>query len=538
MGSWYGPVQSVCVRSLEPLRSYAGEDVRLSLPGGRTVFDVDWLAVYDVTRGAALASVLVPDQLNVPPADTHLHDHRLPDGRTVFDVDWLAVYDVTRGATLASVLVPDQLNVPPADTHLHDHRSALPHCKQLHRDLQVSWEVFGNQVTFQLAGMVAEDEYMAWGVSGSSSRSQMLGADVAVTSFDPALQRGLATDYNITALTPCVMVLGAWRGVCRDERVAGQDNNQVFTAGRAAGLTTVTYRRQLAPAEDMDRAWPTERDVFAVWAVGGLDAARDPAYHRLFPRRDVRLRLAADPPTDDCVPFAMPKARSVSGWERAQLFDPALRVFSFRVGEAGGARGLAARRRAAPRLAWYVNGQLAPDLQLRRGLTYTAQVWGGDDPHSADLYHPLVVTDEPRGGLERLTDAEQRRVRVLAGARHTLRGRLAPLVAGPACPALLAPNAGADLRRDAWDTFRSFNRSLRWTCEGEAAARPAQLVFTPNSTWPDIVYYNSFTHSDMGGRIFVVDRHRRPSRAAAPSPAAARSLVGALALSLALNILL
>ncbi|VVC87146.1 unnamed protein product [Leptidea sinapis] len=244
---------------LEPLRSYAGEDVRLSLPGGRTVFDVDWLAVYDVTRGAALASVLVPDQLNVPPADTHLHDHR----------------------------------------------SALPHCKQLHRDLQVSWEVFGNQVTFQLAGMVAEDEYMAWGVSGSSSRSQMLGADVAVTSFDPALQRGLATDYNITALTPCVMVLGAWRGVCRDERVAGQDNNQVFTAGRAAGLTTVTYRRQLAPAEDMDRAWPTERDVFAVWAVGGLDAARDPAYHRLFPRRDVRLRLAADPPTDDCVPFAM-----------------------------------------------------------------------------------------------------------------------------------------------------------------------------------------------------------------------------------------
>lgn len=178
-----------------------------------------------------------------------------------------------------------------------------------------------------------------------------------------------------------------------------------------------------------------------------------------------------------------------AGWERASLFDPALRVFRATLGPAGGPRGLAARIGAAPALAWYVNGQLAPDLQLRRGLAYTFLVGGGDDPHSAELYHPLLLTAERHGGLERLTDAEQRAVRVLAGARPTRRGRLLPAAAGALCLGRRAP--GADARRDAFDSFRAFNRSLQWACAG----RPATLTVTPNSSWPDRVYYHSFTHA-------------------------------------------
>lgn len=48
--------------------------------------------------------------------------------------------------------------------------------------------------------MVNEDEYLAFGISGSDEKSQMIGADVAVAYING--YQGYATDYNITALTP------------------------------------------------------------------------------------------------------------------------------------------------------------------------------------------------------------------------------------------------------------------------------------------------------------------------------------------------
>lgn len=45
-----------------------------------------------------------------------------------------------------------------------------------------------------------EDEYMAFGLSGSEDSSRMEGADVAVAYMDGT--RGYATDYNITAKAP------------------------------------------------------------------------------------------------------------------------------------------------------------------------------------------------------------------------------------------------------------------------------------------------------------------------------------------------
>lgn len=80
------------------------------------------------------------------------------------------------------------------------HTAALPNCRQLHKNYRVSWEVFGPQITIQLAGLVNEDEYMSFGISGSETSSQMLGADVAVAYIDGF--RGYTTDYNITSLAP------------------------------------------------------------------------------------------------------------------------------------------------------------------------------------------------------------------------------------------------------------------------------------------------------------------------------------------------
>lgn len=61
---------------------------------------------------------------------------------------------------------------------------------------------------------------------------------------------------------------------------------------------------------------------------------------------------------------------------------------------------------------------------------------------------------------------------------------------------------------DTYATFKKFNRTLRWSCE---SGDPAILQITPNTSWPDTVYYNSFTHANMGWKIHIVDSYNKNS---------------------------
>jgi len=49
-------------------------------------------------------------------------------------------------------------------------------------------------------------------------------------------------------------------------------------------------------------------------------------------------------------------------------------------------------------------------------------------------------------------------------------------------------------------------------CDNFFAGDPAILEVTPNTTWPDVVYYNSFTHANMGWKIHIVDSYASGSR--------------------------
>lgn len=124
----------------------------------------------------------------------------LPGDTTVFNIDWISIFDLDTNQNFGSSLIQNGLNVPPSLVKIQPHTAALPNCRQLHKDYRVSWEVFGPQITIQLAGVVNEDEYMSFGISGSETSSQMLGSDVVVAYIDGF--RGYATDYNITSLAP------------------------------------------------------------------------------------------------------------------------------------------------------------------------------------------------------------------------------------------------------------------------------------------------------------------------------------------------
>lgn len=124
----------------------------------------------------------------------------LPGDLTIFKIDWISIYDLETNENFGSVIITNGLNVPPSLIKIQPHTWSLPNCRQLHKDFRVSWEVFGPQITLELAGQVMEDEYMSFGISGSETSSQMLGSDVVVAYIDGA--RGYAIDYNITSLAP------------------------------------------------------------------------------------------------------------------------------------------------------------------------------------------------------------------------------------------------------------------------------------------------------------------------------------------------
>lgn len=171
----------------------------------------------------------------------------LPGEKTVFEIDWLSIFDLETNENFGSILISDGLNVPPSLIRVIPHQRTLPNCKQLHKNLQISWEVFGPAITMELGGLVDPDDYMAFGLSGSDERSQMLGADAVVAYIDGQL--GHSIDYHIDALVPCVKVLEDSKGVCRDDVRNGQNNFQIFTYMREDGINKIRFRRSLISRE-------------------------------------------------------------------------------------------------------------------------------------------------------------------------------------------------------------------------------------------------------------------------------------------------
>lgn len=119
----------------------------------------------------------------------------------------------------------------------------LNNCKELIRGrLQAKWEIQGEYLIVELFGRIREDEYMAFGLSGHSGRSQMVmfasespcriflsmvcfsqwkvGSDVVVAYYDRISKVFRADDYFISHLAQC----DGTKGVCPDERLGGQND--------------------------------------------------------------------------------------------------------------------------------------------------------------------------------------------------------------------------------------------------------------------------------------------------------------------------
>lgn len=400
---------------LEPLRSYHGEDVTLQLPGTTTISDVRWISVYDIDNQLDLGHVIISENINVPPS-------------------------------LSDVVDPD---------------IQLPHCQRLHSDLQVAWSVFSPSITIQLIANIDKDnEYIGFGFSPKGS-SQMVGSDVAIAYYDGNL--GYVDDYNITAKSPCSGILGVKKGVCRDDDAhGGQNDNQIqsYDNHQRDGIVTFTYRKTIGNSHDAgDLAIDEDGPNSIIWALGrlaspgGRRGRKYPSFHHTYPKNHVQLDLNSDDTLMKnneeslykCKPFvkkasAQMRRRKIENnkinpkvktWGPHRHFDYSLRTFDARLGPPGGAKGYSGiTGMPSNGFVWYVNGYVASELYMRRGLTYAFRVEGGDDPYNPDFYNPLVISTDPVGGYERLSNEKNSRIRVLAGLEYTRRGVPRPTASG------------------------------------------------------------------------------------------------------------
>ncbi|XP_069188345.1 protein Skeletor, isoforms B/C isoform X2 [Procambarus clarkii] len=574
------------------LDRYLNKDITLTLPDKKTIPEIKWLAIYDLSRLEPFGDIYIPEGFEPPQKiilnklssktgevksggviivdsktiiiedmsydgtgeevyfwvgvgpQPHSKGIKIPDEHgymtplgkykkknvvlelpgdlTVFTIDWLSLYDIQQERVLGSIIIPEELNVPPSLVQVIPHENSMPNCEQMFKDLQVSWEVFGDQVTMELAAQVEENDYIAFGMSGSQTQPEMIGGDVVVSFMEGYL--GNLIDYNMSSYTPCTKLLGQHKGVCQDDKVGGTQDYQIFSSKREDGINIFTFRRRLVTPDTGDIPYPEKGEALIIWALGTLDGVKKPTMHYAWSKVKQQIEFTRKATERNCFAFTRSDKPKLKAWPRFHLADPAAREFTARLGPDGGSRGYSAitQQYSDTGLSWYINGYLAPDVYIKRNTKYRFLVEGGSNPYDPRSYHPLIITDEPHGAYSQLSEEQQKEVRVLAGIGYSVRGDSRPLAAGRLC--LWKHTDDGDRRKDVeFSTFERFRNSLMLQCgDGEAAV----LEFTPNKSWPDVVYYNSWTAPNMGWRLHILEEiHTEDILAAAASGSQGLSII-------------
>lgn len=103
--------------------------------------------------------------------------------------------------------------------------------------VQVQWQLKGEDVQIRLSGRIAENEYVAFGLSGVEGKAEMIGGDVAVIGYNTNTKKFIADDYYMSHKSQC----DGMKGVCPDERLGGRNDVELLHGERKNGVTTGTF---------------------------------------------------------------------------------------------------------------------------------------------------------------------------------------------------------------------------------------------------------------------------------------------------------
>ncbi|CAG7815899.1 unnamed protein product [Allacma fusca] len=464
--------------SLEVLQGYEGEDIELTLPSDLTVMDIDWLAVWCVAYKHNFGHVFIPKDLNVPPA---LGQFRQP---------------------------PEH----PAD------EKGFTNCREfLNRKVQLKWNAVGSYIHFEISARIPEDNYVALGFSRERGITKMVGADAIIVYHTPHDRKKFhADDYYMTAKSQC----DGKHGVCPDSRIQGKNDVSVIDGYRKNGVTTVLFKRPFTTGESNTYDLDLDNEVNIMLAIGVLNNRKEANYHygeRTSPEDDERIMLKGKGDhTCLTTPEATQSSPQVKPWPAA-IID-GVTNFTARIGPTGGKRGYTALTgQPSWGIAWYINDMLIPEIYVERGKTYYFQVEGGDNPQNPSRYHPFYITSSPEGGLGQKSEYERNQQRVFAGVQFDTERYPYATAAGRYCE---WQHKTVDKSTES-KTFEEYMKTLRLECDD---GEPKTLTWTVDINTPDLVYYQCYTHNNLGWKIRVTDAGIRGRRTAGASSVVASSL--------------
>ncbi|XP_033097580.1 fibropellin-1-like [Anneissia japonica] len=408
---------------------------------------------------------------------------------TVFDIDYISIWCESARQDFGSVTVPDSslLNIPPSYS-TQPSGPAFENCEQLNENMQVLWTINGGSIDIQLKGTVPFGEYMSFGISGSTTRTTMIGSDVAVAWFDG--EQAQAVDYYLSGYSQC----SSGNGACPDVQSIPQGRNDLTGVSGSVedGVTAISYTRLLNTGDIRDKIIPSSGETYVSWAIGpvnsdGLAAKHSVRTEVVFPDYGKKINFGRTP-SSTCTNLVVPTT-PVQGWNELSI-SSSVTTFEAKIGPNGGQKGYSyITGNVGWGISWYINNLLIPRLTLTRGTTYTFKVNGGNNPSQSADYHPFYLTNDPAGGYASLSQAEQVLQVIYAGP-----------VSGSLCQ--YVSSTGVDQSSQS-SSFLEYSNTLTSQCISPQSS--GTLEFTPDSSTPNKIYYQCYTHRYLGWEIDIVD---------------------------------
>lgn len=515
--------------SAAPLRKYAGETVVISLPDEFTIYDFDYFGVWCQEFQVNFGQTRIPQQVRVPPSPKMLGIK--PENKLNCEI----LYD-DLGYEIRWVLDGDDIvmqlvgKIEPNEYMAFGLGKDDSKSDMQNADAVVAW-------VDRTSGQVHAIDYFLGGKAqcvnspqephkASCPDTKLAGASDSLTLLHGAIVNG----YSMVTFKRPQLGLDE----LYDQHVYSDGQQSVLWAiGTLNAQNEIGYHRLRArqnmfidfarnpqwncPIPDLNASMHGSSGGNAApisSAASQLDSTvMSSSASMASPVADTRAAPAETAVSVEPDALEQPTT-TTDGWLVPPIVCPPERTFYAQIGPAGGRKGyesLTGGRPSWSGQAWYINGLLAPELVVERNQPYRFVVEGGNEKTplgaatAATLArrHPFYLTDSLEGGFEFKTDDERQKERIFGGVALRGDGQFVPTAEGRACEWRLASAAAnSTTTPDSYATYAAFQRSLRLEC---APGQASMLKFAPDAHTPDTLYYQCYTHRNMGWRIRVVD---------------------------------